>query len=354
MSSLTYPPLSAPRSQGRESAAAPAGGVSGLLWLTWRQHRWAILACLVIAAVLTGWMAYLAAELTTLHHQCHDMICPTNTPQSQTLHAPHGPRAVADFLLLVVRYVPVLSGVFIGVPLLTREHEQRTLLLAWSQDVSPLRWLWAKLALLGLFVAALTAAVAGVSDHLAHAVVAIGDHSMWDSTHFLASGMLPLTSGVGWFAVGVALGAAIRRTLPALLTAVAGFIGLTLYVQLHYITLLTPLSQFAPVGAPPLPGSATSLTINAGWSLGAGIESNLFDASGHELSYATLVRMCPGINTDHANFSCLDSLRVLVVYQPGSRIPVFHLILNFGYLGLAAVALLAVWLIVRRTNLRAG
>ena len=63
--------------------------------------------------------------------------------------------------------MPLLIGVFLGVPVLAREHEQRTLLLAWSQDVSPARWLWTKLALLGLFVAALTTAVAGVSDHLA-------------------------------------------------------------------------------------------------------------------------------------------------------------------------------------------
>jgi hypothetical protein len=69
----------------------------------------------------------------------------------------------------VVRYVPLLIGVFIGVPLLAREHEQRTLLLAWSQDVSPVRWLWTKLALLGPFVAILTGGLSAVSDHLAHA-----------------------------------------------------------------------------------------------------------------------------------------------------------------------------------------
>ena len=53
----------------------------------------------------------------------------------------------------------VIAAPRIGVPVLSREHEQRTLLLAWSQDVSPVRWLWTKLALLGGFVAALTAVV---------------------------------------------------------------------------------------------------------------------------------------------------------------------------------------------------
>ena len=49
-----------------------------------------------------------------------------------------------------------------------------------------------------------------------------------------------------------------------------------------------------------------------------------------------------------------NHLQTHTLYQPGSRIPDFHLILASGYLGLAAIALAAVWLIVRRTNLSAG
>jgi hypothetical protein len=89
-------------------------------------------------------------------------------PQHATLSAPYGPVAISDYLLLAVQYAPLLIGVFIGAALLAREHEQWTLLLAWSQDVSAARWLWTKLALLGGFVAALTAAVSAESDHLAH------------------------------------------------------------------------------------------------------------------------------------------------------------------------------------------
>jgi hypothetical protein len=50
---------------------------------------------------------------------------------------------------------------------LAREHEQRTLLLAWSQDVTPQRWLWTKLAVLGAMTAAATAAVSAAAGHLA-------------------------------------------------------------------------------------------------------------------------------------------------------------------------------------------
>ena len=145
MSLLARRPLAPNPTGDCETAAAPARGFQGLLWLTWRQHRWALLGSFILAAVLTFWLAYLAADMTALYHQCHDTFCPPYSPQEATLRAPQGPVSVATDLLMVVRYAPLLIGVFIGVPLLAREHEQRTLLLAWSQDVSPMRWLWTSL-----------------------------------------------------------------------------------------------------------------------------------------------------------------------------------------------------------------
>jgi hypothetical protein len=354
MRPLTHPPLAASRSTRRESAG---GGFSGLLWLTWRQHRWAILGAVLIAAVLAGWMAYLAADVTALYHQCHDTFCPPYSPQEATLRAPQGPVGVATDLLMVVRYAPLLIGVFIGVPLLAREHEQRTLLLAWSQDVSSMRWLWTKLALLGGFVAALTAAVSAESDHLAHVLSTVGGAGMFADTLFLESGMLPLAVGVCWFALGVALGAAIRRTLPAVLGVIVGFVGLMLGVQWRLPTLMTPLSVYTHFDQPDTGLLRNALFVKGGFLDGPGQPTNLFDSAGHELDYTTLQRMCPDPGPDpSAMLSCLvrNHLQTYTVYQPGSRIPAFHLILASGYLGLGALALAAVWLIVRRTSLSAG
>ena len=354
MTSPTHPPLAVDGPTSRTAAATPANGISGLLWLTWRQHRWTILGALIIAAVLTGWMAYLAADLTALNHQCHDTFCPPHSPQEARLHDPQGPVSVATTLLMVVRYAPLLIGVFIGVPLLSREHEQRTLLLAWSQDVSPMRWLWTKLALLGAFVAALTAVVSAESDHLAH-VLSIQSPGMFTGLLFLDSGMLPLAVGVCWFALGVALGAAIRRTLPAVLGVILGFVALMLGVKWRYPTLMTPLSVYTHFDQPDTGLLRNALLVKGGYLNGPGQPSNLFDSTGHELGYTTLNLLCPNPDPD-ASSACLarNHLQTHILYQPGSRIPVFHLILASGYLSLAVIALVAVWLIVRRTNLSAG
>jgi hypothetical protein len=358
MSPLTHPPLTRDHSTSRESAAAPAGGFSGLLWLTWRQHRWAVVGSFVLAAVLAGWMAYLSAEMTTLYHQCHDTFCPPNSPQDVTLTTRfYGLDNVTADLLQVVRYMPLLLGVFLGVPLLAREHEQRTLLLAWSQDVSPVRWVWTKLALLGLYVAALTAAVSGVSDHLTHVLAAVSGDSLFADWRFMASGMLPLAVSVCFFAVGVALGAAVRRTLAAVFAVVAAFVAQMLVVQWRLPTLMTPVSAYKRFDQPDDGTLRNALMVKGGIRIGPDTPTNLFDSSGHELDFAALNRLCPDLMTNpDSTPSCLagNHLQTFNVYQPASRIPEFHLILGAGYLGLTAVALVAVWLTVRRTNLSAG
>lgn len=352
-------PAEAGPAGARTEDDGPGAGFAGLAWVTWRQHRWALVSSLVLAAVLTGWMLYLAADMTNLYHQCHNTLCPDGSPQAATLDARFtGPIDVADKLLLAVQDLPALIGMFLGVPLLAREYEQRTLLLAWSQDVSPVRWLWAKLALIGGFVAALTAVLSATTDHLAHVLHDVDGSTMFEGSMFLDSGMLPLAIGVAWFAAGVALGAAIRRVLPAAMAVLAGFVGLLLTVEWRYPTLVQPVSGLFRFGAPGPTDPTNALRIKGGIRVGPGHVENVFDASGHPLGYAALQHACPDfiLLPPRTGFSCLVHHRFqqYMAYQPGSRIPEFHLLIASGYLGLGALALAAVWLLVRRAGLSAG
>lgn len=341
-----------------KSGSGYAGGARGLLWLTWRQHRWALLGTLLLAAALVGWMTYLSLELTDLWHQCHNAYCPEDSPQGLRLAGSSSLVLTLSSLSRLVQFMPLLIGVFIGVPVLSREHEQRTLLLAWSQDVSPARWLWTKLSLLGLFVAAVTAAVAGVSDHLERLQSQVAPESLFNYLPFLNTGMLPVAISICWFAVGVALGAVLRRTLPAVFAVIAGFIGLMYLVQWRYPTLVTPLSVRRVIGAPDDGLLHNNALVVKGGMIQIGIDgpSNAFDASGRSLSGAELERLCPPTNSPGATLDCFtrNHLEQHLQYQPGSRIPEFHLIVAAGYLGLAAVAIAVVWWIVRRTDLSAG
>ena len=353
MRALTDQPSAAPVLGSGGSATRRAGGLSGMVWLTWRQHRWALLGMLVLTAVLVGWMVYLSVDITSLYHQCHDTRCPPYSTQQAALSATYGPLWQAGNAGVVVMYAPLLIGLFLGVPLLSREHEQRTLLLAWSQDVSPTRWLSTKLILLGLFVGGLTAVISAVSDHLAHVYANISG-GLFDDSSFLATGMLPLTSSICWFAVGVALGAIVRRTLPAMFTVIAGFIAALMGIRWRYPTLMTPLHAYVHydhlgTGGP----GPNALVLSGNISIGPDSVSGLYDSPGHQISFADLQRMCPNLNP---STECLASNHLMsnVTYQPSTRIPAFHLIIAGGHLSIAAIALVAVWLIIRRTNLSAG
>jgi hypothetical protein len=323
-----------------------------LVWLTWRQHRSAITATVVLACVLTGSMVYLADRIATINGQCGNAACPPNTPQFQALAGQFGLLAIASDLAIAVIIMPLLIGVFLGAPLLAREHEQRTLLLAWSQDVSPQRWLWSKLVLLGGLTAVLTGAVSVASDHLAYVHAIAADQSLFFWPPFLVTGMVPLVLSIVWFVVSVALGTAFRRTLPAVFTSVAAFFGLFFFAQWRYSTFVPPLTAGVPVGDVQ-PGRGP-LDPNA---LRVGSTGQFVDAAGHRLSGETLSALCPspqGPLTLDGQCLAAHHVYLAVYYQPGSRIPEFHLILNAGYLGLGVIALAVIWWLIRRTSISAG
>ena len=101
--------------------------------------------------------------MTTINDECGNTACPGGSPHAASLAGAFGLSALSR-LPDHHRHARAAAGrVFLGIPLLAREHEQRTLLLAWSQDITPQRWLWTKLALLGALTAAVGAPVSAAA-----------------------------------------------------------------------------------------------------------------------------------------------------------------------------------------------
>jgi hypothetical protein len=313
-----------------------------------------MVASTALIGALTGYILYVAARITTINQQCGNTICPDNSPHYQALHGTFGLLQIASYLTIAVRFLPLLIGVFLGVPLLTREHEQRTLILAWSQDITPQRWLWTKLTAFAGFTAALTAAAAAAGDHLAHALALASGRTMFGDVLFTITGVYPtITLSVVWLIVGVAVGAATRRTLPAAFAALAGYIALYVLVQWRYPIFRTPVTTTMPVSGGPqrgVGGDLNSLRVNMD-------SANLVDAAGHPLAPGTVETMCPSTSgTPDVSNQCLAQHHIYnsFQYQPSSRIPEFHLILTGGYLTIGIIVLAALWWLVRRTTLTAG
>ncbi len=319
-----------PALQPADHARPARAGWRGLGWVTWRQHRAALAAFLLLAALLAAGM----------------------TATGLVLHAA-GPRTLAvgpnsqwhlfdrsyTVLTIVVFLLPALAGMFIGAPLVAREIETGTTRFAWTQDAGRARQLIATV----LPIAALLALIA----------IALGLEFRWwlfPGRAFAAAwqpdvfGLMPLPLA-GWlvfgFGLGVFLGVAIRRTLPAM---AATFVC--------YAAVLYPVVLFwRPHYLPPLHQAGGDPTFSAGggygYSLGGstGARPDVLSAA---LGWPDGRLLTTGELRHPAAWFRLHHIQIWVTYQPGTRLGLFHLI-EFGWLiALSAVLIAATVLLIKR------
>lgn len=331
------------------------GGPRGLVWLTWRQHRWPITTGVVVTAGMGVWMLLTADKLHTLARQNLTIA----RPQTNDMAASY-----ASYQMNTVVFLPVLIAVFWGVPMLAREYEQRTLPLAWSQDLSPQRWLWGKTGILMALVGVLGAALAGISEYTALQYHAYTGRSLFEGTAFQAGGWMPLTLALAWLAVGIAAGAATRRVMPAMAVVAGAWIGrMVLMVRLR-TELMAPVTSakmfsqaggLRPVLGPDVGTGSNDMSLS-------GNDMPFVDAHGHQVSqHLAIDGWCgnavppgPRGSTQVVDPGpCLQQHGIvgeLLKFQPASRMGTFHLIENGLNLGLMVVALGVAWWCVRRTR----
>ena len=255
--------------------------------LIWRQHRGQALWTVITVAALCGLIVNfgLSAEhwLAGYHSWLRQLAaagCPPPTAHSGTFHV----RSAATCLALKDRYPGSLQAAFasrydnaillsqyglpaafaiigalIGAPLVAREVEQRTHLAAWTQSVSRRRWYTAKTSALaaGLAVAGLAA---GTINAWLQPQLTTGDTASSRWSWFVSVNLAPAGEAVLAFALAVASGAMLRRTLPAIGAALAGFTVLLLGAR-WTVQTLTPASKTTGPHFTAPPGS---------WILGSG------------------------------------------------------------------------------------
>jgi hypothetical protein len=150
-----------------------------------------------------------------------------------------GPDELRSAQLLA--WLPCGIAACVGAVLIGRELEHGTATLAWTQSVSPARWLAAKLA---VTAAALFGGTAVLTLVFRWVWVSGPDGGVnrWNSEYFHAAG----TVGPAYVLLGLALGALAalltRRTLPAMGLAVAG-IGLAYHLGDRVRSSLWPASE---------------------------------------------------------------------------------------------------------------
>ncbi len=317
-----------------------------MTWLVWRQHRAqfyvgaALLAALAVLLVITGLQMasqyHSALVACAANHNCANL--------SSTLFL--GSHAVG-FLVIMTLGAPILVGLFWGAPLVAAELETGTTNFAWTQSVTRRRWLAVKTGWLLLAAAVWGGVISALVTWWSGPDNAL-QLDQFKPGRFDIMGIVPVAYALFGMALGIAAGAVIRRTLPAVAVTLGGFIAaralITLLVRPHYISAVTVTYKLLGSYTPPA----------ASWQIAQGVlgpngqavpAPNGAAVDNVPLSYlpASCAATDPGTRSGVAP-SCSQALahfHGFVTYQPASRYWAFQGIEAGIFLVLAA-ALIAV------------
>ncbi len=318
-----------------------------MVWVTWRQHRGEAIAA-------AGVMVVLAAILLITGLQMHSAFdaqgvgtcLPTSAPPSCSGVIEAYQQQFSGYIALYqwLNLVPLALGIFVGAPLVAREVERNTHLLAWTQGITRTRWIVTKLLLVLCASLVLGVAFTLLMAWWMQPVVTIAGSAMRPS-EFDLQGVVPVGYFVATVAIGIAAGTLIRRTLPAMGVAIVAFLA----ARFGTIDLLRP-HFMPPVVASARVGNAP-ITGRGDWSL----TDVLTNSSGHVFSGRFAIdQLCAaGDSSKQAISTCLQQHNIIetVTFQPASRFWTFQGIELAEFLVIAVALLcLTVWWVRRRIS----
>ena len=311
-----------------------------MIRLTLRQFRaeaaitFALLTALAIVLALTG------PHLDQVN-QAFQATCTTTGSCSSAANpvfaVDQGLQALVPILAIIA---PGLIGMFFGAPLVARELETGTFRVAWTQSVTRRRWLAVRLILTGLA----TVTVAGLLTWVVvwwDGPLDAASQRTFDPVNFSIHGVVAIGYAAFAFALGVAAGTLLRRTVAAMGATLVGFV----------VARVAVTDWVRPNLAAPLHESLPFLTARPGFSLDASAGSlsltpplvripdawvystSVVNPSGDTLTGQYVLHACPALdrvagtgpaaNPLAAVRACQDTLsatfHTLVTYQPASR-----------------------------------
>ncbi len=325
-----------------------------MTWLVWRQHRnqaylaAAALAAFAVLLLVTG--RQMASQYQSALTSCRAAHSCGNLANTLILGTP-----VVSLLVTLTVVVPCLLGVFWGGPLVARELETGTIQFAWMQSITRRRWLTIKVGWALLAAAAWGAALSALVTWWSSPVNAL-NHQNFQPGQFDIQGIVPVGYAVFAVALGIAAGALLRRTLPALAVTIGVFTLLRLVVgqdlRSHYLTALTRTFSF--LHHPPLPTGSYWMVSGGGVGPGGQVASQAHSGPGVSFGgvpvpVGSMPSACRALvfQSPLKFGSCLAThgYRGFITFQPASRYWTFQGI-ETGIFAVLAAALIAVTAIV--------
>ncbi|MFI5909229.1 ABC transporter permease subunit [Dactylosporangium sp. NPDC051541] len=318
-----------------------------MTWMMWRQHRTEALALTIFIGVIAVALFVLGRPMHALFPlgSAHCLAPPLDQACRSALVRLQHDYGYSTTVLILLNFAPYAIGGFLGAPLLARELEAGTWQLVWTQAVPRRRWLAGKVVVLGTLSVLLAAILSVVIAWYRRPLDLLGGGL--DITGFDLTGTAPMAYTLFAFALGVAAGAVLRRSLPAAAGALVCFLAVRVtvagWIRPHFLTPVTRVEAFVPGS-----GDIADGTGNVRDMI---LDQGFVDADGRRVSGLGAVIMEGKAREgggDPATYLHDHGIQHWVVYQPMDRYWTFQLIESVTFVGLAALLLALVFWRIRR------
>lgn len=324
-----------------------------MIWLTWRQSRLELLVGGIALALVIVFVLWTRLQMGAYFDDVGLPSCVARSAvDEECVYAGEGFLGrfrYLQFWTSWLNFFPLLLGLLLAAPTVL-DLEHGTYRLAWTQSVTRRRWLAAKIGF-GLAIAVgVAAALVPLWTWWRGPIDAIEGPLNGDGFDF--EGTVPIAYAVFAYALCLALGTTLRRSIPSIGIAFIVFLA----ARLSVIAQLRP-RYLAPVEltwlpTDPMPRVAQSNFFRDGiWYLHEG----MIDAAGNEVTRNdAVVRDCMATTVSKAGDlfdACLQDRGILytIVYHPADRFWVFQAMETALFLGVAAGLLaLTYWWVTRR------
>ena len=306
-----------------------------LAWLTWRQHRWAITGLVGVFGAVVVLALGLAWHIDS-------------TGDVDLMVGGYRFLGLGQLLVLGPMAIGLAVAVFWAAPLLSREYEQRTHVVVWSQDVTPTRWLVGKVALLGVPAAALSVgvglAVTRLLDSLNAALSEYAPLGRFETPAFEAAPVVQFAYTAFGFGLGLALSAVTRRTVLSMGLTLGLFLAARVVVSgLWRPNFQEPLRVVEPYDA------EYAQSWSAADDGALTVDSGFVDAAGKEIPFPPA---CSDTQDGVEYVECLreNDVQFFTDYHPVDRLVPFQLFESAIFTALAAGLFVFAFAWVRRAR----
>ncbi|TQE20482.1 ABC transporter permease [Streptomyces ipomoeae] len=312
-----------------------SGGPHGLTWATLRVHRSALLVWGVYVLGLAGWLLWL--RLVTLP-SVRDEAASCGAGGCVDLESAMTYSTGVSMVSTLIAYLTYGVAAWAGASLTGRELERGTAQLAWTQSVTPIRWLATKLAVPAVVLALGTSVLVLLFRWVWSQKEVTYGYEWYYPDPMVALGPMTVAYALCGLAVGALAGVALKRALPALAVAFGFMLWFHVYLD-RRTTWLWPTERLTGSAATKVPNNAQHIDLGVITQSGSRADSDLLS--------------CFGAETEDSLSACMADHDITGLYadiHPPSHFWPLHLMATGVVLTVTALATAtAFWLLRRRT-----